>query len=88
MSKGEEEINGIKEIAELYFDIIENHRDTLMYYLADTATLDWFGQTVKGTKNIVAFIKGKVGKIRHVFPSPVEVSTIGHRDTHIVNTSS
>lgn len=88
MSK-EEESGGdyIKEITELYFDIFDNHNDTLMYYLADTATLDWFGQTVKGPKNIGAFIKTKIGKIKHIFGNAVEVSKIGNRDTHVVITS-
>lgn len=73
-----------KDIIELYFDIFENHRDTFVYYLSDSATLDWFGQTVKGQSNITTFVKNKIGKVTHQFLNPKEVSNIGYRDTHIV----
>lgn len=80
--------SNINQITDLLFDIIENHKETLTYYLSDNATLDWFGHTVKGQKNIIAFMKSKVGKLRHEFPNPREVTKIGYRDTHVVKTST
>lgn len=73
-----------REILEFFFDLFENHKETLVYYLSEAATLDWFGQTVKGEKNIVAFLKTKVGKIRHLFSNPAQVANIGYRDSHVV----
>lgn len=84
----QDEINQIKEITELYFDIFENHKETLVYYLSESATLDWFGQTVKGQKDIITFVKTKVGKIKHEFANPTHVTNIGYRDTHVINTGT
>lgn len=76
--------NEDKIIANLYIDLIENHRETFMYYLSENAVLDWFGRTVKGQKNIHIFIKSHIDNVEHQFSNPRSVSKIGFRETHII----
>ncbi|XP_017772524.1 PREDICTED: uncharacterized protein LOC108559688 [Nicrophorus vespilloides] len=80
----EEQVKEATSFAEFYIDLIENHRDSFSYYLSDNAILDWFGQTVKGEKNIKVFLKNHVNKIKHIFPNIEPCSKIGYRDTHVV----
>lgn len=78
----------IKDAAEtftkLYIDIVENHVTTISYYLSESATLDWFGKTIKGSKNISAFLKDNAIGVKHMLGDPKPVDKIGHRDTHVI----
>lgn len=69
-------------LLDFYIDLLDNSKNLLKYYLSDDAVLDWFGQTVKGQKNISTFIKAKVMPIKHIFHEAKAVSKIGFRDSH------
>lgn len=76
------------KFGEFMVNLLENHRDTFQCYLAETALIDWYGQTVKGSKNIGVFFKHKVGEVVHDFPVFQSQETIGYRDTHVVEYAS
>lgn len=78
------EINEAKIFSDFYIDTMENHIDTIAIYLSESATLDWFGKTVKGEKNIGAFLKNNAANIKHLMSDPTPVDKIGHRDTHVI----
>lgn len=69
---------------EFYVNTLDNHKDCFKYYLAENAVLDWFGQTVKGCKNIGAFIKANTSMCTHHFEKIKPVATIGFRETHVI----
>lgn len=73
-----------KKFGIFFIDLIENHRDSIICYLAETAVLDWFGHTVKGPRNISRFLRGNVGSFRNSFSIARPVHNIGFRDTHVI----
>lgn len=77
-----------QQFSEFFIDLFENHRDNLVYYLADTATLDWFGHTIKGPKNIVTYLKNSAGSCKHNFSNVSPARKIGFRPNHVIKFSS
>lgn len=77
-----------KKFFDFYENFIDNHRDTLKYHLSECAVLDWFGKTVKGSRNICAFMCSKAVSCTHHFTNVKPASKIGFRDTHVVNITS
>lgn len=73
-----------KNFVEFYIDKIENHRNYFRYYLSEDVILDWFGQTIKGEKNVVAFLKKTITSVNHLLSDAVPVKSIGFKDTHKV----
>lgn len=73
-----------RKFGEFYVDLIDNHKDCFRYYLSQNAVLDWFGQTVRGEKNIQSFVKSNISNCSHNFKSAIPVQKIGFRDTHVV----
>jgi hypothetical protein len=43
--------------AEVFCDLLDNHRDQFAAYLADDAVLDWFGQRISSKDSILSFMK-------------------------------
>lgn len=77
-----------KKFGLFYQDMVDNHKDCIKYYISETSVLDWFGQTVKGEKNIAAFIKNNIGNCKHNFSNAIPVEKIGFRDSHVVKLPS
>lgn len=81
----EKEILDAKKFMDFYENIIDNHKDSFKYHLSETVVLDWFGQTVKGNRNVTAFVDSKTVSCTHHFSNVRPASKIGFRDTHVVN---
>lgn len=73
-----------KAMANLYMHLIDNHKETFMYYLSENAVLDWFGRTLRGRKNIHSFIKRHIRDVLHHFNNARPVPKIEFRDTHMI----
>lgn len=83
-----EEVSEAEKFSDFLMNLLENHNECLVYYLADTALLDWFGHTIKGPKNIVAYLKKNAGKCKHRFTNPSPVRKIGYRENHVIKFTS
>lgn len=83
----DEQLEEAKQFIDHYVNIVDNHRETLIYYLTDCATFDWFGKTIKGEKNIKNFIRDTISTVQHDFSNPCPVPKIGFRDSHKVKFS-
>lgn len=84
-SAEDDEIKEAKAFTNFYIDMFENHLNTFSFYLSESATLDWFGKTIKGEKDIGAFLKNNAATIKHLMCDPKPVNEVGHRDTHVIN---
>lgn len=73
-----------RKLGIFFQDLMDNHKDCVKYYISETSVLDWFGQTVKGEKNITAFIKTNIGTCKHNFSNAVPTEKIGFRDSHVI----
>ncbi|KAF5304568.1 hypothetical protein FQA39_LY09619 [Lamprigera yunnana] len=82
------EITEAQKFSEFFFDLFENSRDNLIYYLDNTALLDWFGHTIKGPKNIVTYLKNSAGSCKHIFSNSQPAHKIGYRESHIIKLPS
>ncbi|XP_018330539.1 uncharacterized protein LOC108740648 [Agrilus planipennis] len=69
---------------DFFVDLLENHRETAVYYFSENALLDWFGQTVRGEKGIRGFFRTTIATVTHEFKDVTPVSKIGYRDSHVV----
>ncbi|CAH1973439.1 unnamed protein product [Acanthoscelides obtectus] len=85
MEFSEKDVQEAQVFGEFYIDKMENHRNTLQYYLCENVVLDWFGKTVKGDKTVSAFLKKTLASVNHIMTDAVPVKKIGFRDTHVVN---
>ncbi|XP_031341195.1 uncharacterized protein LOC116169278 [Photinus pyralis] len=83
-----EEVAEAQKFCDFLINLLENHSECLVYYLADTALLDWFGHTIKGPRNIVAYLKNNAGKCKHRFTNPNPVRKIGFRENHVIKLPS
>lgn len=79
-----EEVEEAEEFGEFFVDLLENKIEYSRYCLAETTVLDWFGQTVKGEKNIVNFMKKNIPGCKHIFPNVKPTKSIGFRETHVI----
>ncbi|XP_050299345.1 uncharacterized protein LOC126738182 isoform X1 [Anthonomus grandis grandis] len=77
----------VQTVLDFYLDLIEHSKNLIRYYLSEDVVLDWFGHTVKGQKNVAAFMKDKVNPVKHIFKEARAIDSIGFRDTHVVKTS-
>ncbi|KAF5305937.1 hypothetical protein FQR65_LT07548 [Abscondita terminalis] len=82
------EVTEARQFHEFFIDLFENHRDNLVFYLASTAILDWFGHTIKGPKNIVTYLKNSAGTCKHDLTNAKPARKIGFKDNHVVKFSS
>nr|CAI5863773.1 unnamed protein product [Callosobruchus analis] len=85
MEISEKDVQEAKAFGEFFIDKMENHRNTLLYYLAEKVVLDWFGHTVKSDKIVCAFLKKTFLSVNHIMGDAKPVKKIGFRDTHVVN---
>lgn len=84
MDFGEVEIKEAKAFGNFYIEKMETERDSLKYFLSEDVILDWFGQTVKGDKNVIAFLKKTLASVNHIISDFKPATKIGFRDTHVV----
>ncbi|XP_066147015.1 uncharacterized protein [Euwallacea fornicatus] len=78
----EDKATEAQQLLDFYIDLMENSKNLLKYYLSEDIVLDWFGETVKGQKQVTDFIKTNVNPMKHIFKEAVPASKIGFRDTH------
>lgn len=83
----DEQLEEAKNFMEFYTNLVNNTKDTLIYYLSDSATIDWFGKTIKGEKNMNTFIKTTLSSVKHNFSKTVPTKKIGFRDVHVIKES-
>lgn len=84
----EAETEEAQKFMDFYIDMIDNHKDCFKYHLSESAVLDWFGQTVKGCKNVNSFLKSSTSACNHHFPTVRPVKQVGFRETHVINLPS
>lgn len=84
MNFGEIEMKEAKTFGNFYIEKMENERDSLKYFLSQDVILDWFGHTVKGNKNVIAFLKKTLASVNHIISDFKPATKIGFRDTHVV----
>lgn len=82
MNFSEEEIKCAQIFCKFYIDLLEEENSAILYYLSETATLDWFGKTIKGPRNISTFLKGEIACAKHLFVNILPVREIAYRNTH------
>ncbi|XP_057655123.1 uncharacterized protein LOC130893214 [Diorhabda carinulata] len=73
-----------KNFVDFYIDKIENQRNYFRYYLSEDVILDWFGQTVKGEKNVNAFLNKTITSVNHILSETVPATKIGSRESHVI----
>lgn len=78
------EVKEAQSFGEFYIDSMENHQNRMQYYFSEDITLDWFGQTVKGEKNVIGFFKKTLSSVNHIYAEFKPAKKIGFRDTHVV----
>lgn len=84
MDFGEVEMKEAKAFGDFYVEKMETERESLKYILSEDVILDWFGQTVKGEKNVIAFLKKTLVSVNHIISDFRPAKKIGFRDTHVV----
>ncbi|KAG6440295.1 hypothetical protein O3G_MSEX001256 [Manduca sexta] len=62
-----------------YKRMIDNERQSLALYLADDASLEWFGRTIKTRKKVTSFLKHDMQCSRHDFTSVESIEQIQNR---------
>ncbi|XP_030766467.1 uncharacterized protein LOC115890387 [Sitophilus oryzae] len=85
--KTTEDYVAAQNLLDFFMELIEASKNLLKYYLSEDVVLDWFGQTVRGQKNVASFIKTKINPIKHILSGAKPVNRIGFRDTHVVTVS-
>lgn len=80
----EEEIKEAKTFGNFYIEKMETQRESLKYFLSEDVILDWFGQTVKGEKNVIEFLKKTLTSVNHIISDFKPAKKIGFRDTHVI----
>lgn len=88
MNFSEEEVKTASEFCKFFINLLEEENCPILYYLSETATLDWFGKTIKGSKNISTFLKGEIVSAKHLFTHIHPVREIGSRITHSIKKQS
>lgn len=79
------EVDEAKKFGEFFIDLLDQHRESFSFYLADTAILDWFGRTMRGPKDINAHLTGNSrSSFRHYFNTAQPMHNIGFRDCHVI----
>lgn len=84
MDFGEVEMKEAKAFGDFYIEKMETERDSMKYFLSEDVILDWFGQTVKGEKNVIVFLKKTLASVNHIISDFKPAKKIGFRDTHVV----
>lgn len=84
MDFGEVEIKEAQSFGDFYIEKMELQRDSLKYILSEDVILDWFGQTVKGDRQVIAFLKKTLASVNHIISNFKPATKIGFRDTHII----
>ncbi|KAF7281128.1 hypothetical protein GWI33_005080 [Rhynchophorus ferrugineus] len=74
-------------LLDFFTEMVETSKPLMRYYLSDNVVLDWFGQTIKGQKNVATFIRYNINPIKHMLKDVKPTSKIGFRDSHIVKIS-
>lgn len=69
---------------DFYIEKMETQREMLKYFLSEDVILDWFGQTIKGEKNVITFLKKTLTSVNHIISVFRPAKKIGFRDTHII----
>ncbi|XP_060531914.1 uncharacterized protein LOC132705378 [Cylas formicarius] len=85
-STEEDKLTEAENLKDFFCDLMENSKQYVKYYFSDDIVLDWFGQTVKGQKNVSAFLKVNVTPVKHYFSRALPANSIGFRDTHVIKT--
>lgn len=62
--------------AEYYFALADGIFPGLECHLEKDVVLDWFGRTIKGKKNVTAFIKSNRISTLHLFTDITSISSI------------
>ncbi|XP_015114767.1 uncharacterized protein LOC107039580 [Diachasma alloeum] len=76
----EEELSQAVSFVNSYFALVDGLASDLEDHLADDVVLDWFGQTIKGRKDVASFMKYQKIKSRHVFNEITPKTSIGYRE--------
>lgn len=79
------EVAEAKNFLKFYTNMMDNHKSSFKYHLSETAVLDWFGKTVKGSRNIGVFLNSSTTSCTHHFTNVKPAAKIGFRDTHVIN---
>ncbi|CAD6237156.1 GSCOCG00002170001-RA-CDS [Cotesia congregata] len=74
-----EDLSEAVSFANGYFALADGLIDDLANYLAEDVILDWFGQTIKGRKNVSAFMKFQNVNSRHIIDEINPSTTIEYR---------
>ncbi|KAH0550638.1 uncharacterized protein LOC123261892 [Cotesia glomerata] len=74
-----EDLSQAVSFANGYFALADGLVDDLANYLAEDVILDWFGQTIKGRKNVSTFMKFQNINSRHIIDEINPSSTIEYR---------
>ncbi|XP_076641221.1 uncharacterized protein LOC143352528 [Halictus rubicundus] len=67
--------------ANCYFSLADGLASGFEDHLAEDVILDWFGKTIRGKKNVVAFMEAYKVNSRHMFRTIVPTSDIGYKKT-------
>lgn len=78
-----EEHQEAQEFIDFYINAVEN-KNCIRHNLAEDVTLDWFGRTIRGEKNVLSFFKSDISQIKHFLNNAVPAEKIGFRDTHVI----
>lgn len=84
MDFGELEMKEARAFGEFYIEKMETQMESLKCFLSEDVILDWFGQTIKGEKNVIIFLKKTLTSVNHLISNFMPAKKIGFRDTHVV----
>ncbi|XP_076303426.1 uncharacterized protein LOC143221792 [Lasioglossum baleicum] len=65
--------------ANCYFSLVDGLASGFEDHLAEDVLLDWFGKTIRGRKNVAAFMEAYKVTSRHIFKTIVPSSDIGYK---------
>jgi hypothetical protein len=65
MAYSDDEKQAAINFAEVFCNLLDNHRDQFAAYLADDAVLDWFGQRISSKVSVASFMKSGVPETVH-----------------------
>ncbi|XP_043253447.1 uncharacterized protein LOC122397975 [Colletes gigas] len=62
-----------------YFALVDGLASGLENHLSNDVVLDWFGRTIRGRKNVTAFMEAHKVNSRHKFRNIVPIASIGYK---------